>query len=224
MYLRQNHNSVLGIREIALDQGGTFVAIPESELNEETCNRFIGGDPCTAGHKRNVLLTKFPESTYNLFAFPAEVIALPFAFKLDQDNFAGVKYPLDWINMFKSHHRGEEGTGHWLTLLDAAAYVPCNDLDLSLYTLQTILSYIADTQQTLLQFPFTKCLASQLAWEHLLCEMKLQTSCKRPSLVVALLCSPPAILTSACCTHNLATGLKTERHLSLLLYVPFPLT
>jgi len=126
VYLRQNHNSVLGIREIALDQGATFVAIPESELVE--CNKFIGGEPCdepqtfgTPNHKRSVILTKFPESTYNLFAYPAE------------DNFAGVKYPLEWIKLFKDMKRGEAGTGHWLTLLDAAAYVPCNDLDLSKY-------------------------------------------------------------------------------------------
>ncbi|KAH3759793.1 molybdenum cofactor sulfurase [Pelomyxa schiedti] len=141
VYLRQNHNSVLGIREIALDQGATFVAIPESELNENTCNFFIGGDPCKhpddqgeegvsfleevpvtqgpANHRRNVLLTKFPDSTYNLFAYPLE------------DNFAGVKYPLEWIKMFKDERRGEAGTGHWLTVIDAAAFVPCNDLNLS---------------------------------------------------------------------------------------------
>eukprot|EP01105_Mastigella_eilhardi_P018777 TRINITY_DN4379_c0_g5_i2.p1 TRINITY_DN4379_c0_g5~~TRINITY_DN4379_c0_g5_i2.p1 ORF type:complete len:556 (-),score=172.63 TRINITY_DN4379_c0_g5_i2:50-1717(-) len=122
VYLRQNHNSVLGIREIALDQGAEFVAIPESEMNDETCNVFIGGDPCApASHRRSVILTNFPETTYNLFAFPAE------------DNFAGVKYPLEWVNMFKQRRRGEDGTGVWLTLLDAAAFVPCNDLDLTKY-------------------------------------------------------------------------------------------
>eukprot|EP01105_Mastigella_eilhardi_P018774 TRINITY_DN4379_c0_g4_i1.p2 TRINITY_DN4379_c0_g4~~TRINITY_DN4379_c0_g4_i1.p2 ORF type:complete len:309 (-),score=90.69 TRINITY_DN4379_c0_g4_i1:62-988(-) len=67
------------------------------------------------------MLTNFPDATYNLFAFPAE------------DNFAGVKYPLEWVTLFQQRHRGEQGTGNWLTLLDAAAFVPCNDLDLSRY-------------------------------------------------------------------------------------------
>eukprot|EP01106_Pelomyxa_sp_JSP_P009346 TRINITY_DN253_c0_g2_i3.p1 TRINITY_DN253_c0_g2~~TRINITY_DN253_c0_g2_i3.p1 ORF type:complete len:334 (+),score=102.02 TRINITY_DN253_c0_g2_i3:227-1228(+) len=78
-----------------------------------------GHPPAVAGHRRSVILTKFPDSTYNLFAFPAE------------DNFAGVKYPLEWIKMIKDHRRGDIETGRWLTLLDAAAYVPCNTLNLT---------------------------------------------------------------------------------------------
>jgi selenocysteine lyase/cysteine desulfurase len=46
----------------------------------------------------------------NLFAFPA------------QSNFSGVKHPLDLIE--RAHHRG------WDVLLDAAAFVPTNPLDL----------------------------------------------------------------------------------------------
>jgi selenocysteine lyase/cysteine desulfurase len=121
VYLRQNHNSVLGIREVALDQGATFVAIPESEMNEDTCNKWIGGAGCKGERSRKVALTPFPDNTYNLFAFPA------------QDNFAGVKYPLEWVNMFHGRDRGEHGTGNWLVLLDAAAYVPTNALDLHTY-------------------------------------------------------------------------------------------
>ncbi len=48
----------------------------------------------------------------NLFAFPA------------QSNFSGVKHSLDWIE--KAQTKG------WEVLLDAAAFVPANDLDLSL--------------------------------------------------------------------------------------------
>lgn len=122
VYLRQNHNSVLGIREVAMDQGAQFLAIPEAEMSDDRCNHFFGGAPCAAGTtRRTVLLTEFPDTTYNLFAFPAE------------DNYAGVKYPLDWIRMFHEKSRGEAGTGKWLVLLDAAAFVPTNTLDLHTY-------------------------------------------------------------------------------------------
>ena len=49
---------------------------------------------------------------HNLFAFPA------------QSNFSGVQHPLDWIDLAHAHG--------WDVLLDAAAYVPTNKLDLSL--------------------------------------------------------------------------------------------
>ncbi len=48
---------------------------------------------------------------HNLFAFPA------------QSNFSGVQHPLDWIE--RAQAKG------WDVLLDAAAYVPTNQLDLS---------------------------------------------------------------------------------------------
>jgi len=48
---------------------------------------------------------------HNLFAYPA------------QSNFSGVQHPLGWIPQAKA--RG------WDVLLDAAAFVPCNRLDLS---------------------------------------------------------------------------------------------
>ena len=48
---------------------------------------------------------------HNLFAFPA------------QSNFSGVQHPLEWIE--KAHAHG------WDVLLDAAAFVPTNPLDLS---------------------------------------------------------------------------------------------
>ena len=49
---------------------------------------------------------------HNLFAYPA------------QSNFSSVKHPLEWIE--RAHHHG------WDVLLDAAAFVPSNRLDLSL--------------------------------------------------------------------------------------------
>ena len=48
---------------------------------------------------------------HNLFAYPA------------QSNFSGVQHPLEWIERAQSHG--------WDVVLDAAAYVPSNRLDLS---------------------------------------------------------------------------------------------
>jgi len=50
----------------------------------------------------------------NLFAFPA------------QSNFSGVKHPLEWIDVAREHG--------YHVLLDAAAFVPTNPLDLSRHT------------------------------------------------------------------------------------------
>jgi molybdenum cofactor sulfurtransferase len=54
-----------------------------------------------------------PAKSHNLFVFPA------------QSNFSGVQHPLEWIN--KAQSKG------WDVLLDAAAYVPTNKLDLSVW-------------------------------------------------------------------------------------------
>jgi molybdenum cofactor sulfurtransferase len=56
-------------------------------------------------------LTEVSGEHHNLFAYPA------------QSNFSGVQHPLDWIDL--AHARG------WDVLLDSAAYVPTNRLDLS---------------------------------------------------------------------------------------------
>jgi molybdenum cofactor sulfurtransferase len=56
-------------------------------------------------------LAKPREDGYNLFAFPA------------QSNFSGVQHPLSWIERAQAHG--------WDVLLDAAAFVPTNRLDLS---------------------------------------------------------------------------------------------
>ena len=56
-------------------------------------------------------LTEVSGEHHNLFAYPA------------QSNFSGVQHPLAWID--QAHAQG------WDVLLDAAAYVPSNRLDLS---------------------------------------------------------------------------------------------
>ena len=56
-------------------------------------------------------LTEVGGEHHNLFAYPA------------QSNFSGVQHPLEWIEQAQEHG--------WDVLLDAAAYVPTNRLDLS---------------------------------------------------------------------------------------------
>lgn len=56
-------------------------------------------------------LARPSKNGHNLFAYPA------------QSNFSSVKHPLEWIE--KAHAHG------WDVVLDAAAYVPTNQLDLS---------------------------------------------------------------------------------------------
>ena len=56
-------------------------------------------------------LTGVAGEHHNLFAFPA------------QSNFSGVQHPFEWIE--QAHEHG------WDVLIDAAAFVPCNRLDLS---------------------------------------------------------------------------------------------
>ena len=56
-------------------------------------------------------LTDTPGDHHNLFAFPA------------QSNFSGAHHPLEWIEQAHAHG--------WDVLIDAAAYVPTNRLDLS---------------------------------------------------------------------------------------------
>lgn len=56
-------------------------------------------------------LARPSSSGHNLFAYPA------------QSNFSSVKHPLEWIEKAQAHG--------WDVLLDAAAYVPTNKLDLS---------------------------------------------------------------------------------------------
>ncbi|KAK8817387.1 hypothetical protein WA556_003280, partial [Blastocystis sp. ATCC 50177/Nand II] len=112
-YLAENHNSVLGIREYAYRFGSGFRVLNEEDLpKDEACAFKCEGD-------LKQMYGKVDKNyTYSLFAFPAE------------DNFAGVKYPLSWIQQVQEDyfHNGHK----WLVLLDAAAFVPTNRLDLSL--------------------------------------------------------------------------------------------
>lgn len=103
MYTRDNHNSVLGIRRWATHFGAKFRSIDESDLEGN-------------GQRKRMSSS----NTNHLFAFPAE------------ENFAGKKLPLDLVRKFKETDFGNKfAEGNWYVLIDAAAYLPTNKLDLS---------------------------------------------------------------------------------------------
>lgn len=106
-YTVSNHNSVLGVRAYAQEAGARVGALSEEEVERWLSSNgddVLGGNTSGASEKLDAL---------NLFAFPAK------------DNFAGVLYPLDWIQ--RVHDKGN----NWLVLLDTAAYAPTYRLDLS---------------------------------------------------------------------------------------------
>jgi selenocysteine lyase/cysteine desulfurase len=96
-----NHNSVNGIREFAKASGADSDYVPFSSRELRIDEDAVISLLHPAGRG----------SGAGLFAFPA------------QSNFSGVQHDLGWIEL--AHERGYD------VLLDAAAYVPCNRLDLS---------------------------------------------------------------------------------------------
>jgi molybdenum cofactor sulfurtransferase len=105
-YLEDNHTSVLGLREIAADNGAQLVCITESAIVRGTSLASKGSS------------TSPSTPVYHLFAYPA------------QSNFSGRKYPLDWTKRGLMFHNVN---GVWLILLDAASYAGTNSLDLTGY-------------------------------------------------------------------------------------------
>lgn len=103
-YLRENHNSVLGIREIATYHGATFHVVNTSDV-ESACKADEDGEDSS-------------QQINNLFAYPLE------------ENFSGKMFPKEWINKIQGKNKFD-CEGRWYVLLDAAAYAPTHDLDLS---------------------------------------------------------------------------------------------
>ena len=103
-YLRENHNSVLGIREYVLKSGGRF-----EDITEEGVNAWMAETPNEAPSKAR------GSPNYHLFAYPAE------------ENFAGVKYPLSWIKQIQKKSTAQDV---WKVMLDAAAFVSTQPLSL----------------------------------------------------------------------------------------------
>lgn len=102
LLLSDNHNSVNGIREYAQSKKASFAYVPMLINDLRLDEIYLENE-----------LTKHPNCTNKLFAFPA------------QSNVSGVKHDLTWIE--KAQNSG------WDVLLDAAAYVPTSPLDLKKY-------------------------------------------------------------------------------------------
>ncbi len=96
-----NHNSVNGIREYARARGARAVYVPVTPPE-------MRSDGTAIDH---ALKDRATSDAPHLFAYPA------------QSNFSGVQHPLEWID--RAHDHG------WDVLLDAAAFVPTNALDLA---------------------------------------------------------------------------------------------
>ncbi|XXG68836.1 hypothetical protein AAC387_Pa06g1841 [Persea americana] len=134
MYTMENHNSVLGIREYALNQGAAAVAVDIEEV------KYLTGLSKSNISSVKVLQHPIQRRTqamspaeisdggiYNLFAFPSEC------------NFSGVKFDLNLVNIMKKHSESVlQGSsycskGRWMVLVDAAKGCATQPLDLSKY-------------------------------------------------------------------------------------------
>jgi molybdenum cofactor sulfurtransferase len=113
-----NHNSVNGIREFARAEGAhvSYIAVAPPEMRvprdplARQLTRAVPGGSRLVGRLVDGLRAG-RRGGHNLFAYPA------------QSNFSGVQHPLEWI--------AEAQAAGWDVLLDAAAFVPTNRLDLS---------------------------------------------------------------------------------------------
>jgi len=109
-YLEDDHTSVLGMREVAIERGASVVCFREQDI--VNCD---------------MACTRPTDPAFHLLAFPA------------QSNFSGRKYPLEWVNRFssgKTSLKGVEnlqGSGEVTVLLDAASLVTTSSLDLTAY-------------------------------------------------------------------------------------------
>ncbi|KAI7979425.1 Molybdenum cofactor sulfurase [Camellia lanceoleosa] len=133
MYTMENHNSVLGIREYALNKGATAFAIDI----EEAAHVGVGFRSPVSSIKvlrhhiqrRNearILEEELTGNAFNLFAFPSEC------------NFSGSRFSLDLVKIIKDDsERVLEGSpyckGRWMVLLDAAKGCATEPPDLSKY-------------------------------------------------------------------------------------------
>lgn len=102
LLLSDNHNSVNGIREHCKQKGGTYSYSYVDPENEMRVDEESLWENLKRGQG----------NTNKLFAYPA------------QSNVTGVKHDLSWID--RAHALG------WDVMLDAAAFVPTNKLDLSM--------------------------------------------------------------------------------------------
>jgi len=113
---QDNHNSVNGIREFARARGAVTRYVPfgspELRVDDDAIGQALTRrGPGRRGAAWRVARGGMAPARRGLLAYPA------------QSNFSGVQHPLAWIQ--QAHEHGYD------VLLDAAAYVPSNRLDLS---------------------------------------------------------------------------------------------
>jgi selenocysteine lyase/cysteine desulfurase/LmbE family N-acetylglucosaminyl deacetylase len=118
-----NHNSVNGIREFAWAKHAevNYIALAAGDMRVpvDDAERATGSTPMSPATEAALVgalgdgLRRARPGGNNLFAYPA------------QSNFSGVQHPLEWIERAQA--------AGWDVLLDAAAFVPTNRLDLSTY-------------------------------------------------------------------------------------------
>jgi molybdenum cofactor sulfurtransferase len=96
-----NHNSVHGLREFAAAKGARVAYAPIEAAELRLEREALEGELAAPARSRHA---------GRLFAFPA------------QSNFTGVQHSLDWVARARAQG--------WEVLVDAAAYLPTNDLDL----------------------------------------------------------------------------------------------
>ncbi|XP_045829507.1 molybdenum cofactor sulfurase isoform X2 [Trifolium pratense] len=130
MYTMENHNSVLGIREYALDQGAAAIAVDIEDVNPriegENFSTKISPHQVQRRKAAGLLEGETMGDVYNLFAFPSEC------------NFSGLRFDLDLATIIKEDPSRILGTsvcknGRWLVLIDAAKGSATMPPDLSKY-------------------------------------------------------------------------------------------
>ncbi|KAK9275964.1 hypothetical protein L1049_023239 [Liquidambar formosana] len=133
MYTMENHNSVLGIREYALNQGAVAFAIDIEEAGHHggasrnsVSSIKVTQHPIQRRKEAGVLEEEPTGNAYNLFAFPSEC------------NFSGERFSLDLVKIIKEDSERIVGDssfskGCWMVLIDAAKGCITGPPDLSKY-------------------------------------------------------------------------------------------
>lgn len=120
-YLEENHTSVVGIRERAVNSGANIICVSENDITRgeqdlhlKMCNLHHNNIEDCVTEEQNECCC------YNLFAFPAMC------------NFSGAKYPLEWVSQTQQGSIFGKCSPlcQWFVLLDAASFVSTSPLDL----------------------------------------------------------------------------------------------
>ncbi|EFN72786.1 Molybdenum cofactor sulfurase [Camponotus floridanus] len=112
VYVQDNHTSVLGMRDVVAARGAEVICLDHNRAFHIFSQHAISPNPDER------------QNSNSLFVYSA------------QCNFSGMKYPLEWIG---DAHTGalsivvSEPSTRWYVLLDAAGFVPTNNLDLSIF-------------------------------------------------------------------------------------------